>query len=127
MYGSDRHSPTPLLKLKRGAGLRRNLPVLLAACLVYGSPIIVAVGPLCLLFSTWYWLKHGSWVYFDNALILWFFDDVREWLLRPESWHGLHSVVSWAFQYLPVGLALVPLGLLSGVCGGILAANLQEE
>ena len=77
------------------------------------SALICLVGPLCLIVSTFNWLKDGVWNPVETVWALKTFDGLQDWLASPDAWFGLHKVIDgvihlpWAMLSIPTAYILL--------------------
>jgi hypothetical protein len=98
--------------------------------------VVYVYGALLFCGQTYYWLRSGAWVQlpaimlavdepsgastaapvggktFRQIIPLLPIPEVRDWLISPVSWLGLHQVVDRALRYLSVPVVTILLGLL---------------
>lgn len=90
----------------------------------YIEVILVSIwGLVCLVFigsgffiigeQIYNWLKTGVWNEFPliNEVALLSQDNIFvSWMNNPESWHGLHEIVVWILEIVPLSLFSICLG-----------------
>ncbi len=93
---------------------------------LFGASIIFLLGFALIGYQTLLWLKNGMWTEFPILVI---FDYVfqgtalHDWLQNPGSWFGLHQVIEWMLENIPLSLTLIVDGALGGFAMlGIIAA-----
>lgn len=101
---------------------RELYPTLMKGCLTLIVVVLVAaVGPVMLCVTVWRWLQTSEWDPVENMWLLDVSPDLREWLIDPRSWFGLHKIAYFAFKYIPFGMISLPIAYM------ILTADLDLE
>jgi hypothetical protein len=72
--------------------------------------IVAASGPLCLCITFFIWLRTAEWAPVENLWLIRNSPGLREWLIDPQSWLGLHKIGYFALKYIPLGLVSLPIG-----------------
>ena len=57
--------------------------------------VSIIIGLLCLMGSTFTWLKDGVWNPVESVWVLKTYPGLQDWLTTPDSWFGLHKVVDF--------------------------------
>ena len=82
-------------KLLQFGGAILAVPLVLAASLII-VPFIAAAGVL--IFQCFLWLREGEWVGLSATLFFEYFLSPEgpfvHWLDNPESWHGVHKLIT---------------------------------
>ncbi len=60
------------------------------------------------------WLQDGVWTELPLLIVFNFFFEgaaIQGWLNNPQSWFGLHQIVDWCLQNIPLSLTLILEGM----------------
>ena len=65
----------------------------------------------CLAYQSFLFLKYGMWVGFDLVDVGLMLNPSSQWLHSPDSWNGLHKVLTWINAGLAIFLTCSGVGL----------------
>tara|TARA_B100000686_G_C16627543_1_gene882697 strand:+ start:371 stop:904 length:534 start_codon:yes stop_codon:yes gene_type:complete len=86
----------------------------LISLLVLASFITMVVSGFCILgYQTFSWLQSGIWEEIPIALTFNYFLEgttIHNWVSEPNSWLGLHRIVSWSLENIPLSFILITNG-----------------
>ena len=88
---------------------------LLAAALIFCSLLVLASGFVIFAYQVFIWLESGLW---EEIPLLVAFNFVfqnttlHQWILNPESWFGLHQIITWTLENVPLSLTLMIEGIM---------------
>lgn len=68
--------------------------------LVY-SPVLTGIGLFC--YQVYIWLRTGEWTAYSVLYGLSYFDNLKEWVVYPTSWIGIHKLL----DKIPLSLFLI--------------------
>ncbi|MBI5426714.1 MAG: hypothetical protein HZA02_00370 [Nitrospinae bacterium] len=85
----------------------------MSATALFLSGLVFLSGIGVTVYQAVLWLRDGVWSQLPLlALFDYFFEGsaLQAWLQKPESWYGLHEIVSWLLENVPLSLACVAAG-----------------
>ena len=83
---------------------------LVGACAIFTCLLIVFTGFFILGYQTLDWLESGIWKEIPLLLAFNFLFEgafIHEWVIAPDSWLGLHQIIFWMLENLPLSLVLI--------------------
>ncbi|MFQ5443194.1 MAG: hypothetical protein ACE5EK_01135 [Nitrospinales bacterium] len=83
--------------------------------ILFGASIIFLLGFALIGYQVFLWLKNGMWTEFPILVIFdYLFQGtaLHDWLQNPGSWFGLHQVIEWMLENIPLSLTLIVDGAL---------------
>lgn len=104
-----------------------------ATAFLFGA-LVFASGVAVLGWQSFVWLQEGAWNALPMMAVFEFFLEgtpLHQWLLDPQSWMGLHQLIHWSLENIPVSLVLIidGIGFMAGVASvmlfGILVRRYQ--
>ncbi len=85
----------------------------MSATALFLSGLVFLSGVGVTVYQAVLWLRDGVWSQLPLlALFDYFFEGsaFQAWIQNPGSWYGLHTIVSWLLENVPVSLACVTAG-----------------
>ena len=82
----------------------------LSTGIVFICFLIIFCGFCVLGYQTINWLQNGVWEEISLLIAFNFLFEgasIHDWIIAPDSWLGLHQIVSWALKKLPLSLVLI--------------------
>ena len=113
---------------RKGSGwiarLGYNTRRFLAGIVVVAGLLTAVAGLGVLGVQVYRYLRFGAW---DSYSLLEFVAPYCPWFQDPESWFGLHRIVTKLFALVPVSLALILLGWLIAGFGSALRQRVRRQ
>ncbi|MCF8719579.1 hypothetical protein [Nitrospina gracilis] len=90
--------------------------------------LIGAIGTGLLLYQVILWLQAGDWQAMPLMMVWTFLFEgtaLHGWMMSPESWLGLHTILEWVLTNIPISVVLILGGAaLSGFMVAVIVAAL---
>lgn len=94
---------------------------------IFGVAVLIFIAGLCVLgYQVYIGLKHGEWLALPLQMFFTYLVPYTAWIDSPESWYGLHKLLTGVFAFTPLSLFLIVAGLMLAVVMELLEASWPE-
>ena len=94
---------------------------------IFGIAVLMfMVGVGVLIYQIYVGLRHGEWPALLLPRLFEYLTPIVPWIEQPQSWHGLHTLITGRLAFTPISLFLIVTGTVIALVIEVLEASRQE-